>query len=92
MLKNSENIDVENDTTQKVSKIVGTLAIAIRIIGSAVAIVMLLAVAMKYMLAAPGDKADIKKSATIYVVGAIILFATTNILGLIYKFSTVIKA
>jgi hypothetical protein len=42
---------------------------------------------MKYMMAAPGDKAEIKKSAVIYVVGAIVLFAVGGILSIIQKFA-----
>ena len=49
---------------------------------------MLLVVAMKYMTAAPGEKADIKKHAVVYVVGAVVLFAVTGILGLINTFSS----
>jgi hypothetical protein len=52
---------------------------------------MLLTVAMKYMSAAPGDKADIKKSAVAYVVGAIVLFAVTGILTIIEQFAVVIR-
>lgn len=48
---------------------------------------MLIVLAMKYMVAAPGDKADIKKHAIVYVVGAIVLFATTQILEIIAKFA-----
>ena len=44
-------------------------------------------IAMKYMSAAPGDKAEIKKSATIYVTGAVILFASAGILNIISEFS-----
>ena len=69
-----EDYEDNTDTTNKVNKITGTVITSIRIIGIAVAIVMLLTVAMKYMTAAPGDKADIKKSAIQYVVGAIVLF------------------
>lgn len=78
-------------TTNKVNSITGTVITSIRIIGIAVAIVMLLTVAMKYMTAAPGDKADIKKSAFQYVVGAIVLFGVVGILGIINKFSSGIK-
>ena len=52
---------------------------------------LLLTVAMKYMSSAPGDKADIKKSAVAYVVGAIVLFAVTGILTIIEQFAVVIK-
>lgn len=83
--------DDTTGTKDKVNTITGTIITSIRIIGIAVAIVMLLAVAMKYMTAAPGDKADIKKSAIQYVVGAVVLFGVVGILGIINKFSGAIK-
>lgn len=79
-------------TDAKVNEITATVITVIRIVGIAVAIVMLLTVAMKYMTAAPGEKADIKKSAIQYVVGAIVLFGVVGILTIISKFSTGIKA
>ena len=84
-----------NDTTgasKSVNSIVSTVITIVRIIGVAVALIMLLVVAMKYMSAAPGEKAEIKKSAIVYVVGAIVLFAVTGILGLINQFATAVKA
>ena len=54
-------------------------------------IAMLVLVAIKYMTSAPGEKADIKKHAVIYVVGAVVMFASTGILGIIQKFATGIK-
>ena len=72
-------------------KIVWTVITAARIVGVCFAVVMLLAIAMKYMTAAAGDKADIKKSAVAYVVGAIVLFAVTGILGIIQQFAVVIS-
>ena len=39
------------------------------------------------MMAAPGDRADIKKHAVVYVVGAVVLFASTGILSIIQMFS-----
>ena len=71
--------------------IVGTIINVTRIIGTGVAIIMLTVVAIKYLSAAPGDKADIKKHAVVYVVGAVVLFASTNILGIIAKFAASIK-
>ena len=54
---------------------------------------MLVVLAIKYMSAAPGDKADIKKHAVVYVTGAVVLFGSAGILSIIEKFaSTNIKA
>lgn len=55
----------------------------VRIIGITVAVVMLAVIACKYMLSAPGDRADLKKYIPIYVAGAIILFGASGIVGMI---------
>lgn len=91
LLKDSESYKDNTNTVAKVNTITSTVITSIRVIGIAVAIVMLLTVAMKYMTAAPGDKADIKKSAIQYVVGAIVLFGVVGILEIISRFSSAIK-
>lgn len=69
------------------SVVSGALTI-IRVVGTGVAIIMLTYVGIKYMTAAPSEKAEFKKSATAYVVGAIVLFAASNIVGIIADFAT----
>lgn len=91
LITESDSYSDGTGTVEKVNTVTGTVITAIRVIGICVAVVMLLTIAMKYMTAAPGDKADIKKSAIQYVVGAIVLFGVVGILGIISKFSTVIK-
>lgn len=59
----------------------------VRIVGMCIAVTLLLVVAIKYMSAAPGDKADIKKASFAYVVGAVILFGAVGILGIINEFA-----
>ncbi len=88
------SIQSKDDTTgakTKVSGAITTIVTIIRIVGVCIAIVMLLTIAMKYMTAAAGEKAEIKKSAVQYVVGAIVLFAAVGILGIINDFSGNIK-
>ena len=86
------NVDVyeDNNANTKINKTVETIIGAVRTAGTGVAVLMLVILAAKYMMAAPGDKADIKKHAVIYVVGAVVLFATSGILGIIAKFAGVI--
>lgn len=91
LLKDSESYTDKTNTVTKVNEVTATIITSIRVIGIAVAIVMLLTVAMKYMTAAPGDKADIKKSAIQYVVGAIVLFGVVGILEIISRVSSAIK-
>lgn len=82
----------EANSTKTATSIVTNLIIIFRIVGVTAAILMLLVVAMKYMTAAPSEKAEIKKSAVVYIVGAVILFAVTGILGIISNLSSTIKA
>jgi hypothetical protein len=72
--------------------IIGALISIVQIIGTGVAIIMLIVLAIKYISAAPGDKAEIKKHAVVYVVGAIVLFAATGILGIIKSFANNVQA
>ena len=78
--------------TSSVQNIIGALITIIQVVGSGVAIIMLIVLAIKYISAAPGDKAEIKKHAVVYVVGAVILFAATGILGIVKNFSENIQA
>ena len=55
----------------------------IQVVAVAVAVIMLVVLAIKYMTAAPGEKADVKKSLVVYVIGALVLFAGAGILNLI---------
>ena len=79
-------------TDETLSKPVGNVAAAvvnaIRVAASAIAAIMIFAVAIKYMSAAPGDRADIKKHAIVYVVGATVLFRSSKILELISTLAT----
>ncbi len=72
--------------------IIGAIITIVQIIGTGVAIIMLIVLAIKYISAAPGDKADIKKHAVVYVVGAIVLFAASGILGIVKNFASNISA
>ena len=76
--------------TGKVDSLMGKIISVVRVIAVGVAIVMITILAMKYLTAAPGDKADIKKHAVVYVVGAVILFGFSGILGIIIDFSETI--
>ena len=68
-----------NATKSMISAILGI----VRIIGMTVAVVMLAVIACKYMLSAPGDRADLKKYIPIYVTGAVVLFGASGLVGMI---------
>lgn len=84
---NETNVPGSNTFTNFVDKSAITVLSVARIVCVAIAIVMLLTIAMKYMMSAPGDRADIKKHAVNYVMGAFILFGVNGILSIINNIS-----
>lgn len=78
------NSQTANDSVKTpINKAIGAVMGAIRIIATGVAIVMISVVAIKYLMAAPGDRADMKKSSIQYVIGAVIVFGAANILKIL---------
>lgn len=55
----------------------------IRIVGYGIATTILIVIACKYMVSAPGDRADLKKNAVPFVIGAVVLFGASGILQII---------
>ncbi len=81
----------DEEVLDPINDIAGTAITITQIIAIGVAIIMLIVLAMKYMLSAPGDKATIKKHAVVYIIGAIVMFSCTGILEIIRKLSTALE-
>ena len=91
---NTSFVDAEDTSgaASSLNKLIGAAITIVQVVGSGVAVVMLIVLAIKYISAAPSDKAEIKKHAVVYVVGAIVLFAASGILGIVKQFSNSVKA
>lgn len=87
-----DGVDKGGDISNLVTNAAGTTVSVLRIAGVSIAVIMLLAIAMKYMISSAGDRADIKKHAIAYVVGAIVLFGATNIIAAIISFTDTVVA
>ena len=75
-----------------INRIIGSVLTIVQVVGCGVAVIMLIVLAIKYISAAPGDKADIKKHAVVYVVGAVVLFAASGILQIVKNFANNVQA
>ena len=71
---------------EKVTNTAGQILTNVRIVGMAVAVIMLTILGIKYVAASPNEKADYKKGMTVYVVGAVLLFGASALLSVIQKF------
>lgn len=83
-----DNKSKDKQTAGVFQGFIATAINLVQVVGMAVAIIMLIVMAIKYISAAPSEKAEIKKSATIYIVGAIVLFAATGILQVVKNFAS----
>lgn len=75
-----------NNTTEIKSVFQDVIGL-VQVIGTGIAVIMLLYIAIKYLVASPEGKGELKKSAIMYVVAAVILFSAVNLLAIIQKWS-----
>ena len=76
--------DVTSDETGiKIADILSAILDILRIVGAAIAVVILMIIGAKYLVSSAGERADIKKYAFNYLIGAFILFGASGVLTLI---------
>lgn len=80
----SGRIDAANPLNNATTGIVGI----VQYLCYAAAVILLVILGVRFMTASPEGKAEIKKSAIIYIVGAVLVFAAGLILGLIVNTAT----
>ena len=78
-----DNTSVKQSVINTSNTVLGVIKVA----GTGIAIVMLLYIAIKYMMASPDAKASYKKTAIANVVGAVVLFAAPRLVELVMKIS-----
>ena len=75
-------------STDSITNITKTVLVAIRYTGSGIALIMLTYAFIKYMLSAASERAEIKKNLIPFVVGAVVLFAASNIVTMLQEVAT----
>ena len=70
---------------ENASELIGNKILGlIQVIGTFVAVGILMILGIKYMMGSAEEKASYKKSMVPYIVGAVLLFAAVNIVSMIY--------
>lgn len=70
-----------------INKIIGLLQLT----GSGIAIIVVTILGIKYILASPSEKADVKKSILPIIIGCVLLFGGVNLAAAIADFSEKLK-
>ncbi len=82
-LHNVTSVDGEGNVVKTTRTVAQSAITVTQVIGVGIAVIMLIVLGMKYMISAPEDKAQIKKHAVVYVIGAVVLFGAVGILEMI---------
>lgn len=61
---------------------------AVRIVGSAISVITILIIGIKYMTGSVEEKAEYKKSMIPYVIGAVMVFGISHIVAILYDLGT----
>ena len=69
----------------KITSIGGKLLNVIQIMGSVVAVLILVVLGIKYMMGSTEEKAEYKKTLIPYIIGAALIFAASNIASMVYN-------
>lgn len=79
---NINSINPSDDMQEWGNRILGP----IKVVGVFVSVAMTMVVGIKYMLMSVEEKAEYKNTAIAYLVGAILIFATPQLIDFIYNF------
>ncbi len=63
----------------------------VRLVGTILAVVILIVLGIKYMMGSTEEKAEYKKSFIPYIVGAVVIFAASWLSGIIYDWASSLK-
>lgn len=75
---------------QVISDIGGIIIGSIKVVGSAISIITILIIGIKYMMGSLEEKADYKKTMGPYIIGAIMVFGISNVVDILYQLGSTI--
>lgn len=85
-----ESMKPANDmskTSNRFGNILNTIIGLFQVVGTGIAVIVVAILGMKYMMAAPAEKADTKKSIMPILVGCVLLFGGVNLMAAVYDFA-----
>ena len=78
---------VNYDSKTAIKEVLGASLDIVRYVGVGIALIILMYIGVKFMMAAPGERAQIKEYSLNYVIGAAVLIGASGILTIIRDFA-----
>lgn len=77
--------NISDTSGGKLGGVLNSIIGLIQVAGTGIAMIMVTVFGIKYIMAAPSDKADVKKQIAPMIIGAIVLFGSVNLVNIITK-------
>ena len=90
-VENMTGKDLPGDTQTKIDNFGQGIIKVITTVGSICSVVVLIMLGIKYMMGSAEEKAEYKKTMIPYLVGAVLIFAGTTIVNVVYQVVTGLK-
>ena len=74
-----------------VGNVINNVIGIMQVVGSGLSIIVITLLGIKYILASPGEKADVKKSIMPILIGCVLLFGAVNLIAAVEEFSKVLN-
>lgn len=74
--------------TEEITTLGGRIVSIVQVVGVVIAVVIILVIGIKYMIGSAEEKAEYKKTMMPYLVGAILIFAGSTIVNVVYNLVT----
>lgn len=79
--------DTEGDGQSQLKPIINAFVGLIQIAGTGISLIMVTMLGVRYLLASPSDKADVKRQIEPILTGAVLLFASVQIIQILANFT-----
>ena len=81
------NVGLDTNNTGNIEGVGFRITGIIRVVGTIIAVAMLIVLGIKYMMGSAEERAEYKKTLFPYFIGAILIFAAVNLADMIYTWA-----
>lgn len=85
-----KKVNTMASTGTQTGKIINSVIGLLQMVGSGIALIVITILGIKYILASPGEKADVKKQIFPILIGCVLLFGAVNLMAAVAEFAKVI--
>ena len=85
-----KNITGDTNNVNAIQNIGARILGIVQIVGSMAAVIVLVILGIKYMMGSAEERAEYKKTMIPYIIGAVLIFAASNLASMIYSWANAI--